>query len=701
MKAPAPLTQAPRVRDWIRLQPEGRVQVLTGRVELGQGNLTALLQIAADELDVPIALVDISSGDTRLTPNEGFTSSSLSIAQGGMSIRWAASAARHLVLARAAAMLDCPSTVLSLHDGEILRDGKTTSLSLWSLADAISEDDLVEAHAAPKPAAERHITGRSVARIDLRDRLMGAPFVHDLMLPDMLHGRVVHPPCLGASLNAFDEQALRERPGVEAVLRDGSVIGVVARSTHHANLACDWAHANVRWNVPAADIPDAVAAIAASQEDTTPIHEAGDVSQVSGERIHHKVSRPYLSHGSIGPSAAVALWQDKRLQLWSHAQGPYPLRDAIAMVLKIPATDIDVIHLPGAGCYGHNGADDVALDAALLARTVPGRPVKVVWSRADEFRCSPLGPGMVTRIDAVVDTDHRLLAMDVMVNSAPHGNRPGRNGSPNLRAAAFLAEPMLPSRSNDIPPENGGGADRNASPLYVMDHVRVQKRIVHDLPYRTSSLRGLGAYMNVYAIETLMDRLAAQAGEDPFDYRLRHLQDERAIEVLQTLRREIERWQALPHSEGVGCGIGFARYKNTAAYCAIWVRALVQERVRITHAIAVLDGGEIINPDGVINQTEGGMLQSLSWTTQEAIRFDGPAVASENWLDYPILTFSDVPAIDVVLINRPDQPPLGCAEGAQGPMAAAIGNAVHDAIGVHVPDLPITHDALVKAALNH
>jgi len=699
MSTPVQIIESPQIATWLSFEA-GRVHVRTGRVELGQGNLTALLQIAADELDVQVGQVVISGGDTRQSPNEGFTSGSLSITQSGTAIRWAASAARHALIGVAARRLAVPAERLNVIDGHLYIDSEKTSLSYWDVAADVDWQQDVTSLAAPKQSDARQIVGKSIPRIDLMDRIAGTPFVHDLTFPDMVFGRMVHPPCMGAKLLRIDLDRLRVRPGVLGVWRSGEMVGLIAESTHQANIACEWAHQTAEWSLPANAPIDPLAAISQSEEELLPVQAHGDASTYASQMVTHKVSRPYLSHGSIGPSAAIAVWDRERLCIWSHAQGPYPLRDAIATVLSLSKEAVDVIHHPGAGCYGHNGADDVALDAALLAKAFPGVAVKVVWSRADEFQCAPLAPGMVTRVSAAVDSTHTIQAMDVVVNSAPHGNRPGRNGSPNLRAAAFLDPPFPPSKSNDIPLSAGGGADRNAAPIYDIPNLRVQKRIVHELPYRTSSMRSLGAHLNVYALETLMDKLAADASEDPFDFRLRHLRDERAKNVLKALRDTTASVRALPATEGGGWGLGFAKYKNTAAYCAVLVQVEVQERVRVTEAHAVIDGGEIINPDGVINQTEGGILQALSWTLYEAIKFEGPVVATEGWLDYPIVPFSDVPKVEVHLIHQPNSPPLGCAEAAQGPMAAAIGNAVFRAIGTHVCDMPLTHDALVQAALN-
>ena len=696
MTLPAPLALSPLVADWIRVAGR-RVEVLTGRVELGQGNLTALLQIAAEELDVDPADCVIIGGDTTLTPDEGFTSGSLSIAVGGMALRLAASAARHILLAEAARLLQANANDLAIDNGRIVRDGMDAELDLWSVARTANLDVPVADRAAPKTPGERRLAGTSLARIDLAARVAGHPFVHDLAFEGLLHGRPVHPPSLSATLAALDLDGLRARPGVIAVVRDGAFVGVVAGTEIEAIRAARWAASRADWQDRNEAPSDPVRAIAASQEPIEMVHATGDIAAAAGEAFETRVSRPYLSHASIGPSAAAARWDGGRLAVWTQSQGVYPLRAALAQVFRMEPSAIEVHHRPGAGCYGHNGADDVALDAALMAKCVPGRPVLVTWSRADEFGCAPLGPAMVTTARAVLGEDRRITAMEVVANSAPHGNRPGRGGSPNLRAAAYLSIPFPPPRSADVPLSSGGGADRNAVPLYAIPNLSIAKRVVHELPYRTSSLRSLGSFVNVLAIETLMDDMAQACGEDPARFRLRHLDDARARAVVEAAVEGAGDPFDASMPDGAGWGLGFARYKNTAAYCAVMARIEVDEDVAVTEVHAAVDTGEIINPDGVTNQIEGGILQSISWTLKEAIRFSGRTVATQSWDDYPILRFSDVPAVTVRLIERRDAPPLGCAEAAQGPTAAALANAVRRAVGVRVHDLPLTRDAIIAA----
>ncbi len=505
----------------------------TGRVELGQGNYTALVQIAADELDVLPDQITLVGGDTRETPNEGFTSGSHSISVGGMSVRIAAAGARQVLLSEAAKLLQTSVDDLTVVDGVVHHGAGATDLSYWTLAGSASLDIPATEHARPKQPQRRRIAGTSLPRLDLSGRIVDTPFVHDLDFPGALHGRPVHPPSMLASINSIDLAAIEQRPGIEAVTRNGSFVGVVARREEDAIAAAKWAERHIDWLIPSGISEDPRSYITRSTAEIEVVHQAGDLASAVGRNFETKVSRPYISHGSIGPSCAVAKWDDDRLLVWSQTQGVFPLQAALSDVFEVPTEAIDVIHVFGAGCYGHNGADDVALDAALMAKSLPGQLVRVQWSRADEFRAAPLGSAMVTRAKATVDGDNRIVAMEVTANSAPHGNRPGRNGAPNLRASAYLEKPFPIPRSNDIPPSNGGGADRNAAPLYAIPNQVIAKRLIHDLPYRTSSLRGLGAFTNVFAIETLIDDIALDLGLDPVEFRLGHLDDRRARDVVE------------------------------------------------------------------------------------------------------------------------------------------------------------------------
>ena len=696
-KVPQPLVAAPRLVDWVSVDDQGGLVFHTGRVELGQGNRSAIVHMLADELDVfPDAIV-LETARTDRSPNEGFTAGSLSITFGGQALRWVASALRSLLIEAAAEKLGAKAEDLTLKDGRITWQGKEKSVLLTELTPALSlEQDVVD-HANPRPVKDRWRRNRDIGRLDLRERMVGAPFVHDMSAHGMLHGAPVHPPRMDAALISLDMDALKARPGVIDVVRDGSFVGVIANTQFNATQAADWARANGNWLADMRDTVDPFRDIAGSDADAVTIFEEGEPTPSEGQLYQTTVSRPYLFHGSIGPAAAVAQWDGDKVTVWTHSQGIFHLRSAIAIALGISEEKITVIHKDGAGCYGHNGADDAAFDAVLLAKAVQGRPVRVVWARIDEFRSAPMGPAMVTTVSARLGDVGRLLAMDVVVNSAPHANRPSVNGTPNLRAAAYISNPILQAQSTDLPMARGGGADRNAIPTYDIPSIKVQKRLVHELPHRTSSLRSLGAYTNVLAIESLIDDIVLDTGADPFEFRRRHLRDDRAIDVLDRLEANTGDLRAAPMPEGVGWGIAYARYKRISGHCAVFARVELEDEVRVTDIFCAADIGEVISPDGAINQIEGGIVQSISWTLKEEADLNGGGVATESWLDYPILQFSQVPRIEVDLIDRPAEPPLGVAEIALGPTAAAVSNAVRSALGVRVSRLPIARQSIIAA----
>jgi CO/xanthine dehydrogenase Mo-binding subunit len=399
-------------------------------------------------------------------------------------------------------------------------------------------------------------------------------------------------------------------------------------------------------------------------------------------------SKPFIAHASIGPSCAVARLKDGKLEVWSHSQGIWGLRHELSIVLGLPLERITVTHAEGAGCYGHNGADDAALDAALLARAANGRPVKLQWMREDEFAWEPYGPAMALELEARLDGAGHIVSWKHELWSNGHTNRPGRSPKPALIAARHLEKAFDYSPAID-PALPAGGSERNAIPLYDFPDLQVVKNYVRETPRRASSLRALGAFGNVFAIESFMDELAHAAGvADRIEFRLRHLKDPRARAVLESL---LPSWKDWMRREARGHGVGFARYKNIGAYCAVLAEVEAGEVLRVTRLVVAADVGFAINPDGVANQLEGGAIQAASWTLKEEGR-----IGAVSWEDYPILKFSEVPPVEVHLVKN-EMPSMGAGEAAQGPTAAAIANALHDALGVRVRDLPLTAERIVKA----
>ena len=697
-KLPVSLAQNPLLSSWVQISPAGRVTVSPGKVEIGQGIVTALAQIAADELDIDIERVRMIRASTATSPNEGATSGSLSVQQSGRAIRAACAEIRQLFLTAASDRLGVRTDVLDIQDGMISGPGNVRT-SYWELADQVSLDREANPGAVPKSASRRTLAGHSIQRLDIPDKVFARPrFIHDVALPGLLHGRVLRAEMPAATLVALPEDGARAVAGLIAIVRDGNFVGVVNESEDGAEAALQALRKGAKWS--AGEILPNESALAewlqAQPSEVTVIDEKAPPRRgVKQRTIRRLYSRPYLAHASIAPSCAMAQWSGERVQVWTHSQGVYLLRADLALVLGLPEQQITVEHLEGAGCYGHNAADDVALDAVLLAKAAGGRPVRVQWSRRDEMSHAPFGAAMAIEIEADLDSSGEIVDWRHQIWSNGHTARPGRAAQPALLAASELAKPFPRMIATNPPPANGGGADRNSVPLYDWPSWKIQSHRLLTMPIRTSALRTLGAQGNVFATESFLDELAAERGEDPIAFRLRQLKDIRAQDVIRAAAKRAH-WKPAKR-DGIGYGAGFARYKNTGAYCAAVAEIESAEEIRVKRLTIAVDVGEAINPDGVINQIEGGAIQATSWVLKERVRFDRERITSASWTDYPILRFSEVPEVEVVLIPRAELEPLGAGEAAHGPVTAAIANAVFDALGVRVRNLPITRDSLIAA----
>ena len=436
---------------------------------------------------------------------------------------------------------------------------------------------------------------------------------------------------------------------------------------------------------------------AATPTDRVPTDRHGPAAAVS-KRVDFEYRRDFQMHASIGPSCAVALFRDDNLTVWSHAQGMFPLRQAIAQMLGMTPDKVACIHTEGSGCYGHNGADDAGADASILAHAFPGRPVRVQWMREDEHVWEPKGSAMIVGASAGLDADGNIVDWNYEIWGNTHSTRPP--GAGQLMPAWFLAKNFQPDPAKPTPLPEGDG-DRNSQPLYTFPNAHVVYHFVPQMTLRVSALRGLGAYMNVFSIESMMSELAAEAGADPVAYRLRHLQDQRAKDVINRVAQEYG-WNTRARQPHVGHGFAFARYKNLGAYAAIAVELSVDPdsgHVRLHRIETAVDSGGAVNPDGIRNQIEGGIIQSASWTLVESVAFDRSRILARDWNSYPILRFANMPqSLRVHVIDRPGQPFLGTGEATQGPTAAAIANAIADATGVRLRHLPITPQR-IRAAL--
>jgi CO/xanthine dehydrogenase Mo-binding subunit len=703
---PATLAANPVLSAWLDFSRPSVVTIFTGKVEYGQGVWTALAQVAAEELDVDLRRVRVAPVSTATSPDEGVTSGSRSIEESGSALRQACAQARHLFLAAAADRLGAGAGALGVTDGEITTDAGGTGLTYWSLAGQAGPagGGLLDQKAGdPEPAkapARWSVAGRSAARLDIPDKVTGRPrFLHDLVLPGMLYGRVIRPPAPAASLAGLGDPPL---PGGVVTVRDGSFLGVVAPSDRAAVASARAVAGAARWEETRSlpDERDLKAFLLSAPAQVVTVDESHDEEAAAAvaRTIGAEFTRPYLAHASMAPSCAVARWDGQRVTVWSHSQGVFALRGAIAAGLGLAAGQVTVNHVEGAGAYGHNGADDAALDAVLLARAAPGHPVRVLWSREDELGWAPVGSAMLARLSAGLDAGGRIRTWRQDVWSNGFIGRPGSGGEPRLLALAHLAGGRPMSPAPDGPPTGAMGSTRNAVPGYdIPDRVIVRHRLL-TMPIRTSSLRSLGAFLNVFAIESFMDELAAATGADPVEFRLAHLTDPRGRRVIEQVAH-MSGWGGgrAGQADGTGLGLGYARYKGTSGYCAAVARVEAETDVRVTDVWLAVDVGRVINPDGVINQVEGGAVQSASWALRERVRFDRTRITSVNWDTYPILRFTEVPQVHVAIVPAPGQPETGAGEVAQGPVAGAIGNAVADAVGVRVRDLPLTRDQVARA----
>src|SRR6266850_1457968 len=704
MTAPAPqkpppsLVANPTLSSWVRISAEGQVVVSPGKVEIGQGIVTALAQIAADELDVEIGRVRMVRASTAASPNEGVTSGSLSVQQSGRAIRQVCAEVRQIFLAAASDRLGVGIDALDVSDGTISGPGNVRT-SYWELAGEVPLDRDATPGATPKSSTQRTLAGNSVQRVDIPDKVFAHPrFIHDPALPGMLHGRVLRSELSAAKLVDLPEDGARTVAGLVAIVRDGNFAGVVSETEAGAEAALKALRKGAAWSSDGT-LPDEdrLAEWLKAQPVESTVIDQRTAARPSETRrtIRQQYTRPYLAHGSIAPSCAMAQWIGDCVHVWTHSQGVYLLRADLALVLKLPVENITVEHMEGAGCYGHNAADDVALDAVLLAKAAGGRPVRVQWSRAGEMSDAPFGAAMAIEIEADLDAQGEIIDWRHSIWGNGHTARPGRAAQPALLAATELAHPFPRMISTNPPQANGGGADRNSIPLYDFPSWTIESHRLTTMPIRTSALRTLGAQGNVFAIESFIDELASERGEDPVAFRLRHLSDSRAQQVICSVARRAN-WKP-DKQTGRGYGLGFAQYKNTGAYCAVVAAIEGNEDIRVKRLTIAVDVGETINPDGVINQIEGGAIQATSWVLKERVRFDRRRITSNAWTSYPILRFSEVPEVQVEIMQRPDSEPVGAGEAAHGPVTAAIANAVFDALGVRVRNLPITRDSLIAA----
>jgi nicotinate dehydrogenase subunit B len=687
--------------DWIRIEPDGSITAFSGKVELGTGTRTALAQIVAEELDVAFDRVRMVMGDTERTPNEGTTAGSLTIVSSGEALRQASAEARRILLDMASDRLDAAVHELTISDGLIsVSSHPDRSISYTELMGGKLFKARVTYSAPLKLPSDYKVVGKPIPRVDIPGKFTGRKsFIQDLVVPGMLHGRLVRPPSSSAQLVSLDESSVANLPGMIKIVQRGNFIGVVADREEQAILASQ--QLRVEWSespsMPA--MQDLFSFMLSQPTEDTVLVDDGGVEQAilaSPHQLSAEYHQPYQSHGSIGPSCAVADVQKDHITVWCSAPGPYPIRGAIAQMVGMPDEKIHVVHVEGAGSYGQNGSDDAAADAVVLSQAV-GKPVRLQWSRQDEFLWEPKAPAMLMQVKAGLDERGNLTAWDYHVYSFSHIARARFAGQ--LIPAQLMAGLSFPAGRFSL------GAERNAPTNYSFPRQRVTVHFLPHTPLRSSAMRSLGGAENTFANESFMDELASAARVDPLEFRLRYLDDPRARQVLQAAA-DRSGWDVHPSPKVRqgnllnGRGLAFVRYENEEALVACVAHVQVDRTtgvVSVRRIVVAHDCGLIINPDGLINQIEGNVIQSLSRALKEEIQFDEHRIKSVDWDTYPILKFSEVPEVEVVLINRPDLPALGAGEPSTCTTAAAVANAIFDATGIRIRQVPFTPARLLQA----
>ncbi|MDX1484572.1 MAG: molybdopterin cofactor-binding domain-containing protein [Alphaproteobacteria bacterium] len=710
---PGTLADEPEIARWIGIESDGTVTLRTGKVEIGQGILTAVAMIAAEELDVDLSRIRVVSGITGEVADEGVTSGSGSMEQSGRAIHQVAAEARAVLVAKAARHLGVDAESLEVEDGTVRSPATNQQVTYWELQGGRPIEGEARGAVTPKDPALYSLVGKAIPELDAVAKVTGgAAFVHDLAPEGLLHGRVVRPPSYGARLTSADTAAVRAMEGVVTVVESGSFLGVIAESEWQAVKAREALAESADWE-ETAQLPDEDTIAAWLVENETAAHPVIDgtprdeavpepaAPEGAALTLEATYAKPYFMHASLAPSAAIATFEDGRLTIRGPSQGPYPLRRALAGSLGLEEEAITIIHAQGAGCYGHNGADDVCLDAALLAQAVPGRPVRLQWMREDEHKWEPYSPAMTLMTKASLDSDGNIIDWNLDLFSTTHQGRP----RPTTATHSSLLADWHREPARDKPEakpnfSNESGAHRNAWSYYDLAHQRVINHFVGETPLRTSSFRGLGNYANIFAIESFMDELAEAAGCDALEFRLRHLKDPRGRAVLEAAAEAIG-WPPGKPGSGSGKGIAFNRYKNGKAYAAVAMEVTVNEetgRISVDRAVVAGDAGQVVSTHGLSCQLEGGVLQAISWTLKERVRFGPRRIESVDWETYPIMTFPEAPPVESILIDRPGEPYLGSGEGSQGPGGAALANAAYNATGVRLRETPFTPER-VRAML--
>ena len=707
----------PKVSDWLEFHPSGELSIHTGKVDIGQHISSALVLIAAEELNIKPNQISLSPIKTGSSPSEGYTVGSQSMQHSGYAIKKAAATARKVLKTQAAKYFDVPVGHIRIEDGHLFVDATNQRISYWELAKDGHLGCDVDETAEVKNHSKHELQGKYHVSREMLDIVTGRrEFIQDLKLPNMLHARVIRPPQYHSTLIELDEKLLDKFAAEKIYLvRDGSFLAVAAANEYSAVKAAKQVEVSAIWKIDSyLRETNIYELLVTNRKDSLFVDEGCipkenlkipsiDKKNVPEDSTLSAVyKKPYIMHGSIGPSAGAANFDGCELKIWTQNQGVYPLQAAISDALEIECDRVVVQFVPGAGVYGHNGADDAAFDAAIIAMHLKNFSILLKWTREDEHCWEPYGSAMQCDLQASINKEGNITHWSHETFSDTFLTRPviGKNPGSRLLSSHFV-ENLKPWPVTPPMLTVHGGIHRNMEPLYNLPSQRLVKHRVYDLPLRTSALRALGAFGNIFAIESMMDELAVLSGLNPFEFRLMHLSDSRAMETLKKLNHIIERCKK-SFSDGSGLGIAFSRYKNSAGYCSLATLLKVNDdaEIELQKVFCVVDVGEVVDIAGVKSQVEGGIVQAASWSLYEQVDYEATGITSRDWDSYPIISFNNIPEINVEVIDRPGSPYLGVGEIAAGPTGASIANAINDAIGLRLREMPFNSEAIKSAALS-
>ena len=702
-----------KLNHWFDFNDQNVLKVYSGKVDIGQHISSTLALITSKITGIKYDQVEIIKLNTDLSPNEGITASSLSVANSGSAIKAASIILKTSFINYALKYLNIQKDDMLFENG-IIKDRKSNiSLTYWDFSKTDEFKELIIPESIDEETLNtlNYVNNQKIELKTIKDIVTGSyKYVHDMTFSKMLHARIVRPPSYHSRLVEIDK-AFKEKLKINKIelFVKGSFVAILSTEEFLVVKYLELSKKNISWDNNSQLSNDNVFNSLKNNEKETLLVKSGgeafyeDIPENKSfndpriTTLSSEYKKSYLMHGPIGPSASCAIYKDNKFTIYSHSQSIFALKQSISKYFEITPVNVSLNFMPGSGCYGHNGADDVAFEASVLSKAYPNIHVLLKWTREDEHCWEPYGSASINKIYGAINDDGKIIYWSNEAFSDTYLSRPSDAELYNFTSYKFLTNKYNKQRSK---PKTAAhmGIHRNLDPLYTFKETRLVKNLVHDLPLRTSALRTLGAFANITASESFINELALIKNIDPFDIRINHLKDGRAIDVLNNLKIEMN---CKDLDRECFRGIGFSRYKNSAAYCAVGVEIKISDNldIKLINAWISVDAGEIAYEDGIKAQVEGGFIQAASWSLYEEVLFDSKEIISKDWDSYKIIGFDNIPYIKTNVIDRKNYPYLGVGEVVAGPTGAAISNAISNALGQTIKTMPFTKETITKELL--